>query len=52
VYTLVSASVLALDLVRHPHGAAVADVVDRALALAGLPPVPGPPVSGPAPVTA
>jgi hypothetical protein len=35
VYTLISASVLALDLVRHPHGAAVADVVDRALALDG-----------------
>ena len=35
MYTLVSASVLALDLVRHPHGAAVADVVDRALALEG-----------------
>jgi len=35
VYTLISASVLALDLVRHPHGASVADVVDRALALQG-----------------
>lgn len=33
MYTLVSASVLALDLVRHPGGAAVADVVDSALAL-------------------
>jgi hypothetical protein len=33
VYTLLSASVLALDLVRHPTGAAVADTVDRALAL-------------------
>jgi hypothetical protein len=33
VYTLVSASVLALDLVRHPNGAVVADVLDRALAL-------------------
>ena len=33
MYTLVSASVLALDLVRHPAGPAVADVVDRALAL-------------------
>ena len=33
VYTLVSASVLALDLARHPSGAAVADVVDRALVL-------------------
>jgi hypothetical protein len=38
VYTLISASVLALDLVRHPHGAAVADVVDRALALERVPP--------------
>lgn len=33
MYTLVSASVLALDLARHPGGAAVADVVDAALAL-------------------
>lgn len=33
MYTIVSASVLALDLTRHPGGAAVADVVDRALAL-------------------
>jgi hypothetical protein len=33
VYTLVSASVLALDLTRHPGGAQVADVLDRALAL-------------------
>lgn len=33
MYTLVSASVLALDLARHPSGAAVADVVDRALVL-------------------
>jgi hypothetical protein len=33
VYTLVSASVLALDLTRHPCGAAVADVLDRALSL-------------------
>lgn len=33
MYTLVSASVLALDLVRHPSGAAVADTVDRVLAL-------------------
>ena len=33
MYTLVSASVLALDLTRHPSGAAVADVLDRALAL-------------------
>lgn len=38
MYTLVSASVLALDLSRHPFGAAVADVVDRALAAADLPP--------------
>ena len=35
MYTLVSASVLALDLARHPSGAAVADVVDRALVLSG-----------------
>jgi hypothetical protein len=34
VYSLVSASVLAIDLARHPSGAAVADVVDRVLALA------------------
>jgi hypothetical protein len=33
VYTLVSAAVLACDLARHPSGAAVADVVDRVLAL-------------------
>ena len=33
MYTLVSASVLALDLVRHPSGAVVADTVDRVLAL-------------------
>jgi hypothetical protein len=33
VYSLVSASVLAIDLARHPSGAAVADVVDRVLAL-------------------
>ena len=33
MYTLLSASVLALDLVRHPSGAAVADTVDRVLAL-------------------
>lgn len=33
MYTLVSASVLALDLVRHPSGALVADTVDRVLAL-------------------
>lgn len=35
MYTVVSASVLALDLARHPSGAAVADVVDAALALDG-----------------
>ena len=33
MYTLVSASVLALDLTRHPGGAQVADLLDRALAL-------------------
>ena len=33
MYSLVSASVLACDLARHPSGAAVADVVDRVLAL-------------------
>lgn len=33
MYSLVSASVLALDLARHPSGAAVADVVDRVLCL-------------------
>ncbi len=33
VYSLVSASVLALDLARHPCGAAVADTVDRVLTL-------------------
>ena len=33
MYSLVSASVLALDLARHPSGAAVADAVDRVLAL-------------------
>lgn len=33
MYTLVSSSVLALDLVRHPAGALVADTVDRVLAL-------------------
>ena len=37
MYTLVSAGVLALDLVRHPSGAAVADVLDRALALDAAP---------------
>ena len=36
MYTLVSASVLALDLVRHPAGAAVADVLDAALVLDDL----------------
>ena len=35
MYTLVSASVLAIDLSRHPGGAAVADVADRVLALDG-----------------
>jgi hypothetical protein len=33
VYTLVSSGVLALDLVRHPCGAAVATAADRVLAL-------------------
>ena len=33
MYTVVSAGVLALDLVKHPSGAQVADVVDRVLAL-------------------
>ena len=33
MYTTVSAGVLALDLARHPAGAAVADLVDRALVL-------------------
>lgn len=33
MYSLVSASVLACDLARHPSGAAVADVVDRVLVL-------------------
>lgn len=33
VYSLVSASVLAMDLARHPSGAAVADTTDRVLAL-------------------
>lgn len=33
MYSLVSASVLALDLSRHPSGAAVADAVDRVLCL-------------------
>ncbi|MCW2608480.1 MAG: hypothetical protein JWO60_3173, partial [Frankiales bacterium] len=33
MYSLVSSSVLALDLARHPSGAAVADVVDRVLCL-------------------
>ena len=35
MYSLVSAAVLACDLARHPHGVAVADVVDRVLALEG-----------------
>lgn len=33
VYSLVSASLLAIDLARHPSGTAVADVVDRVLCL-------------------
>ena len=33
VYTLASASMLAIQLARHPNGAEVADVVDRVLAL-------------------
>src|SRR5206468_8711660 len=33
VYTLLSASILAIDLARHPSGTAVADTVDRVLAL-------------------
>jgi hypothetical protein len=33
VHTVLSAAVLALDLARHPHGARVADVLDRALVL-------------------
>ncbi|MDP3712240.1 MAG: hypothetical protein Q8R60_07130 [Mycobacteriales bacterium] len=33
MYSLVSAGVLACDLVKHPRGAQVADVVDRVLAL-------------------
>ena len=33
MYSLLSASVLAIDLARHPSGAAVADAVDRVLAL-------------------
>ncbi len=33
MYTLLSAGVLALDLARHPSGAAVADVAERVLAL-------------------
>ena len=37
MYSLVSASVLAIDLARHPSGTAVADVVDRVLALDELP---------------
>jgi len=50
MYTLVSASVLALDLSRHSAGAVVADVVDRALTLPAILDVPaapaGPPLSG------
>lgn len=37
MYSLVSASVLAIDLARHPSGAAVADTVDQVLALDPLP---------------
>lgn len=33
MYSLVSSSLLAIDLARHPHGAAVAYVADRVLAL-------------------
>ncbi|HWG95257.1 MAG TPA: hypothetical protein VNU66_13660 [Mycobacteriales bacterium] len=33
MHTVLSAAVLALDLARHPHGARVADVLDRALVL-------------------
>ena len=33
MYSLLSASVLAIDLARHPSGVAVADVVDRVLSL-------------------
>ena len=33
MYSLVSASVLAIDLARHPSGAAIADAVDQVLAL-------------------
>ena len=33
MYSLLSAGVLAIDLARHPSGVAVADVVDRVLAL-------------------
>ncbi|MCW2544068.1 MAG: hypothetical protein JWM40_1620 [Frankiales bacterium] len=33
MYTLASASILAIQLARHPRGASVADVVDRVLAL-------------------
>lgn len=33
MYSLVSSAVLAIDLARHPSGAAVADAVDRVLAL-------------------
>lgn len=37
MYSVVSASVLAIDLARHPSGAAVADAVDRVLSLDALP---------------
>ena len=43
MYTLVSASVLALDLTRHPSGAVVADVLDRAFALDAAAVTAGPP---------
>jgi len=33
VYTLVSAPVLAADVVRHPHAVQLADTLDRVLAL-------------------
>jgi hypothetical protein len=45
MYTLVSAAVLACDLARHPTGAAVADVLDRLLALDSLAALDGDPTS-------
>jgi hypothetical protein len=36
VYTLVSAAVLAADVVRHPHTVVLADTLDRVLALSAL----------------